>query len=443
MKTMIKLSALLALVVATFGQYTTASAVAGPVYEYPTDGQTLDYEGSYLFKVQPIASAEGFLWGFFQNGVMVWENYRDEGTLSGNEYGIHPGSVAHSKFVPGDVEVWVRAAIEGEWTDATVITIRLQPRGTSIVTVTVPGAGNLWLAGMPDGTPSLFGDSAPANSPAQVLGLTITPGVSLSFSATGQVSHGPPSDPLIQTSGPDGGTNILSHDYGPENGISDIQAPINALLGVFLGPNQPDQSAPPSALDFSTAASQDYLSLAPQLQQVFFIGDGLTSVGQIQEIVIPASATRLFLGPMDASQYNNNEGSFTVQVSNDQAAEVIIDVKPGRFPNRIALEKHVCKDDDNLYVAILTTLAFDAATVNASSLQIGDPLLRGRASPSRSRITDVDLDGDMDMALAFPLCKLVNRNALKTSTTELVLIGMTSDGNSFTARDSVKVVRDN
>ena len=131
MRTMIKLLAVLALVVATFSQHATASAVGGPVFIYPTDGQTLDYEGSYLFKVQPIASAEGFLWGFFQNGVMVWENYRDEGVLSGNEYGIHPGTIAHSKFAPGDVEVWVRAAINGQWTDATVITIHLQPRATS------------------------------------------------------------------------------------------------------------------------------------------------------------------------------------------------------------------------------------------------------------------------------------------------------------------------
>ena len=48
-----------------------------PVFVYPIDGQTIDYEGSYLFKVEPIANAQGFLWGFFQNGVMVWENFRD------------------------------------------------------------------------------------------------------------------------------------------------------------------------------------------------------------------------------------------------------------------------------------------------------------------------------------------------------------------------------
>jgi len=100
-----------------------------PVFVYPVDGQVLDYEGSYLFKVKPVPSAEGFLWGFFQNGEMVWENYRDEGILSGDEYGIHPGTLAHSKFIPGPVEVWVRASIDGQWTDAAVITIHLHSTG--------------------------------------------------------------------------------------------------------------------------------------------------------------------------------------------------------------------------------------------------------------------------------------------------------------------------
>lgn len=122
--------------------------------------------------------------------------------------------------------------------------------------------------------------------------------------------------------------------------------------------------------------------------------------------------------------------------------EVIIDIKPGRFPNRIELEKNVCKDDDNLYVAILTTPDFDAVNVDASSLTLGDPNLSGTAQSIRSRTRDVDLDGDNDLALAFPLCDLVNDDALNTSTTELVLTGSTLDGISFTGRDSVKVTRD-
>jgi hypothetical protein len=123
--------------------------------------------------------------------------------------------------------------------------------------------------------------------------------------------------------------------------------------------------------------------------------------------------------------------------------EVTIDVKPGRFPNRIELEKKVCKDDDNLYVAILSTPAFDALTVDTSSLTLGDPNLSGAVAPVRSRARDIDLDGDNDLALAFSLCGLVNERALKTSTTEFVLSGMTLDGVTITGRDSVKVVREN
>lgn len=95
---------------------------------YPADGQVLDYEGAYLFKVTPVEGAEGYLWGFIQNGNMVWENMRDEGGLSGDEYGIMDGTTAHSQFAPGYVEVWVRAGIQGNWTEPTVITIYLQPR---------------------------------------------------------------------------------------------------------------------------------------------------------------------------------------------------------------------------------------------------------------------------------------------------------------------------
>src|SRR5215211_767119 len=92
--------------------YSSYLGINKPVFVYPVDGQTLDYKGSYLFKVEPIAAAQGFLWGFFQNGVMVWENYRDEGKLSTNEYGIHPGTTAYTKFAPGSVQVWVRALID-------------------------------------------------------------------------------------------------------------------------------------------------------------------------------------------------------------------------------------------------------------------------------------------------------------------------------------------
>ena len=79
-----------------------------------------------MFKLKPIEAADGYLWSFFQNGVMIWQNLRDEGQLSGIEYGIHPGSEGHTRFVPGEVDVWVRASINGQWTGAIIITVRLR-----------------------------------------------------------------------------------------------------------------------------------------------------------------------------------------------------------------------------------------------------------------------------------------------------------------------------
>ncbi len=61
--------------------------------------------------------------------------------------------------------------------------------------------------------------------------------------------------------------------------------------------------------------------LSPFLKQVFFIGDGLTGngTGAAQQFIVPAGATRLFLGPADGTGWVNNSGAFTVQVSGGAA----------------------------------------------------------------------------------------------------------------------------
>jgi hypothetical protein len=112
-------------------QSSAASAeLDGPSFVYPKNGQTLDYEGAYLFKVKRIAGASGYLWAFFQGGEMVWENNRNEQKLSGTEYAIRPGTPAHKKFVKGKVAVWVRGLVNGKWTKATIITVHLQPKAS-------------------------------------------------------------------------------------------------------------------------------------------------------------------------------------------------------------------------------------------------------------------------------------------------------------------------
>ena len=142
-----------------------------------------------------------------------------------------------------------------------------------------------------------------------------------------------------------------------------------------------------------------------------------------------------------SDQHFANLGTSFLLQSTLATQEVNIDIKPGRFPNRIKLTQNVCNDDDNLYVAILTTPAFNARTVNVSTLQLGDPNLSGKETPIKSRITNVDGDGDKDIVLTFTLCGIVTNGALTINSTEMVLTGMTLDGVSITGRDSVKVVR--
>ena len=177
--------------------------------------------------------------------------------------------------------------------------------------VTVPGRANPWLAGMPDGTVAqypapcyLCDDTAPEESP--VLVVPVVPRTSLIFSASGVTGIDPDPSFLI---GPEG-FSLFTKDS--QFGISGVTMPYSALAGVFLTSERPDISSAPTGLDFTSALSRDYLSISPEVKQVFFIGDGLTSSGTQQVVVVPAGATRLFLGTMDSWQWHNNVGQLTV-----------------------------------------------------------------------------------------------------------------------------------
>jgi hypothetical protein len=176
--------------------------------------------------------------------------------------------------------------------------------GGSAAAVTVPGTANPWLAGMPDGTPASSGDVAPTHSPVLVTLSSLGSPPALAFTATGMVNHG------VTTSGPEGASNF---NKPAEHGKSGTTTPINALMGVFLDDAVPSDPAP-ADLNFDTPASRDFASLSPLRNQVFFIGDGLDAAMAQQTFNVPAGATRLFLGPMDAFGWFNNTGSFEVEV---------------------------------------------------------------------------------------------------------------------------------
>ena len=222
---------------------------------------------------------------------------------------------------------------------------------TQTTTVSVPTTSDPWLAGEPTGTIGSVTDSGyqgprvnsvhpwqhdiagptgghlPSgqayNSPVQA-GITLIPGATIQLSSvTGQGSN----DPTLAMYNADGTSSSgISGAYDwaatgsipTEHGMSNVNAPHNALMGVFLTNALPDHSAysSPAALDFTSQSSRDYTTLNPTLQQVFYSGTGKTSVGQHQQsIVVPPGATRLFLGTMDGHEWSNNVGGYTATIT--------------------------------------------------------------------------------------------------------------------------------
>jgi hypothetical protein len=207
-------------------------------------------------------------------------------------------------------------------------TVDRSQAATITLSVDVPGSADPWLAGMPDGTtasssPISSGISvAPQQSPVLVSNLPLIAGSALTFAVSGSVNY----KSVTPRNTPDGDLTIASHTAEAQNGISNVFAPRNSLMGIFLDSQQPNISPPPPALNFTSPASRNYVELAPLLKQVFFIGDGLNNQGVLQQIIVPNGADRFYLGTMDAYDWSDNVGAFGVALTGSFGVQVTIDV---------------------------------------------------------------------------------------------------------------------
>ncbi len=228
---------------------------------------------------------------------------------------------------------------------SSAIALRSQQSVTSYIATT----SDPWLAGEPTGTIGSVTDADYAgpqvnsehpwqhdiagptggimpsgqayDSPIQV-GMTLIPGATITItSVTGQGSNDP-TLPMYNADGTSSAGISVTHDWAAtgsaptEHGMSDINAPHNSLLGVFLTDSLPDDvSTTPTSLDFTTQTARDYTSLSPDVQQMFYAGTGQTSGGQQQQFVVPPNATRLFFGTMDGHEWSNNVGGFTATIT--------------------------------------------------------------------------------------------------------------------------------
>ena len=136
-------------------------------------------------------------------------------------------------------------------------------------------------------------------------------------SATGTLSWGGGSQFTA-----DGDPTGESTNLNGVGGISGIKVDKGRLFlaGVFLTSSDPSGAPAPATLHLASPSAK--ATLAPALQQVFPIGDGHTASGSVQQFVVPAGATRLYLGFADGyffsgtpSSYNDNSGTTHVTLA--------------------------------------------------------------------------------------------------------------------------------
>src|SRR5690606_33426690 len=183
----------------------------------------------------------------------------------------------------------------------------------------IDGRASPWLAGMPNGSKvTRYGGNpyhsyAPECSPYR-LNIPLVPGAAIHFSGVGGFTRYADSD-YVSAEGDV--TWIVAQQ--PDNGINTTYGPINSLGGIFLDDRRPDTWALQPTLDFSTAAKRNFTELRPKLKQVFFIGDGLNSDGELQRFIVPAGATRLYIGIID------EKGWWWDQVEGDELEFITIE----------------------------------------------------------------------------------------------------------------------
>jgi len=118
-----------------------------------------------------------------------------------------------------------------------------------------------------------------------------------------------------------------------------------------------------------------------------------------------------------------------VSSANAVILEVDIDIKPGSFPNSINLT-----NNGIIPVAILTTDAFDATTIDFTTVLFGPA---GAAMIHRkAHMEDVDEDGDLDLVFHF----YTQETGLFCGDTEAYLTGETLIGEPIEGDGEVNIV---
>jgi hypothetical protein len=187
-------------------------------------------------------------------------------------------------------------------------------------------------------------------------------------------------------------------------------------------------------------------------------GDGAIEEGDATSLAEPIRGThswveagtygvRVTLRDKDDGVATAVEAQVVVKVD-----ETDIDVKPWDSKNRIHLKGHW---DKHIVVAILADERLDAATVDLSTVKLGNVSVRQihrgdddddergtRNLTYLATLFDVDGDGDKDLLVLFERKAMLRSGDLTKETTGLTLTGMTvGGGRKIVGTDDVQIVR--
>ena len=145
-----------------------------------------------------------------------------------------------------------------------------------------------------------YGDLTDPDVIPSYIDLSVFSGPLLDITAAGEWNH---SVDASKASGPEGrGFQQATYSQYEYFGIGGLDADLNMLVGVFTNAIGPAPTRAPAGLSLGDDMT------TPLVNQAFAIGASLSNV------VIPAGATRLYLGMHDGFEWTNNSGSVEVTV---------------------------------------------------------------------------------------------------------------------------------
>jgi PKD repeat protein len=234
--------------------------------------------------------------------------------------------------------------------------------------------------------------------------------------------------------------------------VSNALPSLGALEGAtrFIG----------EAYDVSVSLSDAGVLDAPWAYSIDW-GDGVIDQGDATSLAEPIRGSHSYVSAgtytVRVTLRDKDEGVATAVEANVlvKSDEADIDVKPWDPRNRIYLKGHW---DKHIVVAVLTDERLDAATVDLSTVKLGNVSVRqwnrggdddddddNRGTRNLTYLAtmwDIDRDGDRDLIVLFDRKEMVRAGDLTPETTGLTLTAMTVGGaRKVVGTDVVQVVR--